>query len=511
MKLKIAIIAFIWALYANAQENRIDFVPSEGEIIINKHIYGHFAEHLGRCIYDGFYVGEDNTSIPNTNGVRNDIIDALKKLDIPNLRWPGGCFADTYHWKDGIGPKDQRPTMVNTWWGGVTEDNSFGTHDFLNLCEVLETEPYISGNVGSGTVQELADWVQYVNFEGDSPMSNLRKQNGREKPWKVKFWGVGNEAWGCGGNMRPEYYVDIYRKYATFMSGAGIEGGLDKIASGASDADYNWTEVLMRDIPHNLLQGVALHHYSVIDWGNKGSSTDFNEDQYFTTLQRSWNMEELIQKHTEIMDKYDPEKKVDMIVDEWGGWYDVMPDTNPGFLYQQNTIRDAMIAGMNLNIFNNHAERVKMANLAQTVNVLQAVVLTEGNKMILTPTYHVMEMFKVHQDAILIPLALKTDDYEHNGEKLPAISASASKNKEGLVHISLVNIDLKESKTITIAMNENYTLVSGRILKSNKVQDHNSFEYPEKIKPVPFNEVTVKKDKMVVTVPPFSVVVLELK
>ena len=295
------------------------------------------------------------------------------------------------------------------------------------------------------------------------------------------------------------------------MSGAGIEGGLDKIASGASDADYNWTEVLMRDIPHNLLQGVALHHYSVIDWGNKGSSTDFNEDQYFTTLQRSWNMEELIQKHTEIMDKYDPEKKVDMIVDEWGGWYDVMPDTNPGFLYQQNTIRDAMIAGMNLNIFNNHAERVKMANLAQTVNVLQAVVLTEGNKMILTPTYHVMEMFKVHQDAILIPLALKTDDYEHNGEKLPAISASASKNKEGLVHISLVNIDLKESKTITIAMNENYTLVSGRILKSNKVQDHNSFEYPEKIKPVPFNEVTVKKDKMVVTVPPFSVVVLELK
>ncbi|MGB5434971.1 MAG: alpha-L-arabinofuranosidase C-terminal domain-containing protein [Maribacter sp.] len=511
MKLKIAILAFTLALFTNAQENSIDFLPSEGEIIINKHIYGHFAEHLGRCIYDGFYVGENNTSIPNTNGVRNDIIDALKKLDIPNLRWPGGCFADTYHWKDGIGPKDQRPSMVNTWWGGITEDNSFGTHDFLNLCEVLETEPYISGNVGSGTVQELADWVQYVNFEGDSPMSNLRKQNGREKPWKVKFWGVGNEAWGCGGNMRPEYYVDIYRKYATFMSGAGIEGGLDKIASGASDADYNWTEVLMRDIPHNLLQGVALHHYSVIDWGNKGSSTDYNEDQYFMTLQRSWNMEELIQKHTAIMDKYDPEKKVDMIVDEWGGWYDVMPDTNPGFLYQQNTMRDAMIAGMNLNIFNNHADRVKMANLAQTVNVLQAVVLTEGNKMILTPTYHVMEMFKVHQDAVLIPLALKTDDYEHNGQRLPAISVSASKSKEGLVHISLVNIDLKEPKTITITMDENHTLVSGRILKSSAIQDHNSFENPEKIKPVPFSDITIKKDIGVITIPAFSVVVLELK
>ncbi|MGB5667767.1 MAG: alpha-L-arabinofuranosidase C-terminal domain-containing protein [Maribacter sp.] len=511
MKIKITILAFTIFAVSYAQENTINFLESSKKTVINKHIYGHFAEHLGRCIYDGFYVGEGNTAIPNTDGVRNDIIDALKKLNIPNLRWPGGCFADTYHWKDGIGPKEKRPSIVNTWWGGVTEDNSFGTHDFLNLCEVLDTEPYISGNVGSGSAQELADWVQYVNYEGKSPMSDLRKVNGREKPWKVRFWGVGNEAWGCGGNMRPEYYVDEYRKYATFMSGAGIEGGLDKIASGASDADYKWTEVLMRDIPHHLLQGVALHHYSVIDWSKKGSSTDFTEDEYFTTMQRSWLMEELIQKHTAIMDKYDPEKKVDMVVDEWGGWYDVIPESNPGFLYQQNTMRDAMIAGMNLNIFNNHADRVQMANLAQTVNVLQAVILTEGNKMLLTPTYHVMEMFKEHQDAILIPLELKTDKYEHNGESLPAISASASKNKNGFTHISLVNIDLKNPKTITISLDESHKLVSGRILKSSRIQDHNSFDNPEKIKPSPFNGATVKKDKMVVTVPAFSVVVLELK
>ena len=511
MNLKTTVITLLIVTFSYSQENTILFVKPIGKTVINKHIYGHFAEHLGRCIYDGFYVGEDNKTIPNTNGVRNDIINALKELNIPNLRWPGGCFADTYHWKDGIGPKEKRPAIVNTWWGNVTEDNSFGTHDFLNLCEVLETEAYISGNVGSGSVQELADWVQYVNFEGKSPMSDLRRQNGREKPWKVKFWGVGNEAWGCGGNMRPEYYVDIYRKYATFMSGSGIEGGLDKIASGASDADYRWTEILMRDIPHNLLQGVALHHYSVIDWSNKGSSTEFTEDQYFKIMQRSWKMEELIQKHTEIMDKYDAERKVDLVVDEWGGWYDVMPDTNPGFLYQQNTMRDAMIAGMNLNIFNNHAERVKMANLAQTVNVLQAVVLTEGNKMILTPTYHVMEMYKEHQDAVLVPLQLKTDDYGYNGEYLPAISASASINKEGITHISLVNIDLHNSKNITISMLKEYKQVSGRILKSDKVQDHNAFTDPKKIKPIDFKEATLKKDKITIDVPPFSVVVLTLE
>ena len=511
MKLRTTVFALLIVFFSYSQQNTIAFAKSNDTTVISKHIYGHFAEHLGRCIYDGFYVGEDNTTIPNTNGVRNDIINALKALNIPNLRWPGGCFADTYHWKDGIGPKENRPAIVNTWWGNVTEDNSFGTHDFLNLCEVLNTEPYISGNVGSGSVQELADWVQYVNFEGKSPMSDLRRQNGREKPWKVKFWGVGNEAWGCGGNMRPEYYVDVYRKYATFMSGVGVEGGLDKIASGASDADYRWTETLMRDIPHNLLQGVALHHYSVIDWGSKGSSTEFKEDQYFKTMQRSWKMEELIQKHTEIMDKYDPERKVDLVVDEWGGWYDVMQGTNPGFLYQQNTMRDAMIAGMNLNIFNNHAQRVKMANLAQTVNVLQAVILTEGNKMILTPTYHVMEMYKIHQDAVLVPLQLKTDNYEYKGEYLPAISASASIDKEGVTHISLVNIDLHDSKNITVSLDKVYKSVSGRILKSAKVQDYNSFGDPEKIKPTDFKGAVLKKDGIKIEVPPFSVVVLALK
>jgi alpha-L-arabinofuranosidase len=488
-------------------QNTIVLNADQGKEIISKHIYGHFSEHLGRCIYDGFYVGEGNAKIPNTQGVRNDVVDALKKLKVPNLRWPGGCFADTYHWKDGVGPKTKRPTIVNTWWGGVTEDNSFGTHDFLNMCELIGAEPYLSANVGSGTVQEVSEWIQYTNFDGVSPMSNWRKENGREKPWNVTYWGVGNEAWGCGGNMTAEYYANIYRQYATFMNGK-----LFRIASGANSADYHWTEVLMRDIPHWMLEGVALHHYSVIDWNKKGSATNFSEEQYFQTMKRALMMDELIVKHTTIMDKYDPAKKVALVVDEWGGWYDVEPNTNPGFLYQQNTMRDAILAGATLNIFNSHSDRVRMANLAQTVNVLQAVLLTNEEKLLLTPTYHVMEMYNVHQDATLIPLNLKTNQFIMGNDKLPAVSASASRDKNGVMHISLVNIDLKSTQEITLDVRGvKYNSISGRILSSQKIQDCNSFEAPEKIKPAAFKQVSLNGNVIKATLPAHSIVVLELK
>ncbi len=478
---------------------------------INRNIYGHFAEHLGRCIYGGFYVG-DTSHIPNTAGVRNDVVTALRKLKIPNLRWPGGCFADTYHWKDGIGPKDERPTIVNKWWGGVTEDNSFGTHDFLNMCKLLGTEPYLAGNIGSGTVQEMADWVQYVNFDGTSPMSNLRRENGQEKPWNVKFWGVGNEAWGCGGNMTAEYYANEYRKYATFMSDWENTGSLMRIASGASDADYHWTETLMKNIPLNMLGGVALHHYSVLEWSHKGPAAAFTEDQYFHTMKEAILMDSLVTKHSAIMDKYDPAKKVALVVDEWGGWYDVEPGTNPGFLYQQNTMRDAMIAGVTLNIFNNHSDRVRMANLAQAINVLQAVILTDGEKMLLTPTYHVMEMFNVHQDAKMLPVRVQTADYTFGNQSLPAVSCSASKDSLGVTHISLVNIDSKNAQTITLNIDgAKYNTVKGRILSSAKLQDDNTFDNPEKITPQTFSGASLKGKTMSVKMPPFSVVVLDLK
>ncbi|GAB3819064.1 alpha-L-arabinofuranosidase C-terminal domain-containing protein [Pontibacter rugosus] len=462
-------------------------VPTKPDRVISRHIYGHFAEHLGRSIYGGFYVGEGNTKIPNTNGVRNDVVEALKRLNIPNLRWPGGCFADTYHWMHGIGAKEERPTIVNAWWGGVTEDNSFGTHDFLNMCELLGTKPYLAGNVGSGSVQELMDWVQYVNFDGKSPMSNLRRKNGRSEPWEVLYWGVGNEPWGCGGNMTPEYYADLYKQHATYLGKGYLDKGIVRIASGPASDDYNWTEVLMKKIPLSLMEGYALHHYAVTDWENKGPSTTFSEQQYFGTMKRALLMDELIQKHGAIMDKYDPEKKVALVVDEWGGWYEVEPGTNPGFLYQQNTMRDAMIAGTTLNIFNNHSDRVRMANLAQTVNVLQAVILTDEEKMILTPTYHVMEMYKVHQDANWLPLTIKSEAYTVGNENLPAVSGSASKDKNGLTHISLTNIDPNQAQEITINIDgTKYKNLSGRVLTSKKLQDYNTFDKPNTIKPENF-------------------------
>ena len=509
--LKLAFVFMVFPFTALNAQTSVAIKNDENAPVINRNIYGHFAEHLGRCIYGGLYVGEDS-EIPNIDGVRTDLIEALKDLQIPILRWPGGCFADTYHWKDGIGPLEDRPTIVNQWWGGTTEDNSFGTHNFLNLCEELGAEPYLAANIGSGTVKEFADWIQYVNHDGTSPMADLRKENGREKPWAVKYWGVGNEMWGCGGNMTPEYYANLYRQYATFMTSWDNETGLYRIASGANVDDYHWTEVLMRDVPNHLIEGVALHSYSFVEWGDKGDAVDYNEAQYFSTMQTALKMEELVTKHSEIMDKYDPKGEIDLIVDEWGGWYDVQEGTNPGFLYQQNTMRDAMIAGVSLNIFNNHSKRVKMANLAQTVNVLQAVALTDGAKMLLTPTYHVMEMYKVHQDAQLLPVEFDSPEYTFEGESLPAVSVSASKDSTGVVHISAVNIDSEKENEVEFDLSGfDIDDFNAEILVSEELQDHNTFDEPKKITPSEFKDFKFKKGTLKMTLPPFSVVVLESK
>lgn len=478
---------------------------------INRHIYGHFSEHLGRCIYGGYWVGEDS-SVPNTRGIRNDIIKALKDISIPNLRWPGGCFADEYHWMDGIGPREKRPKMVNTHWGGVVEDNSFGTHEFLDLCEQLGCEPYISGNVGSGTVEEMSKWIEYITFDGESPMANLRRQNGRDKPWKVQFWGVGNESWGCGGNMTPEYYSNLYRNYATYCRNYG-DNRLYKIACGPNEADYRWTETLMKNVGHHM-QGLSLHYYTIPgSWGNKGSALNFDEAEYFTTIQKTLRMDELIRRHSTIMDQYDPQKRVGLIVDEWGTWYNVEPRTNPGFLYQQNTLRDAIVAGINLNIFNAHSDRVKMANLAQTVNVLQAVILTDEEKMLLTPTYWVFYLYKVHQDATLIPISLTCNKYRMNGNEIDAVSASASKDASGKIHITLVNADPNnEQKIETLLRGVSAKKVSGKVLTSGKINDHNTFENPSNVSVKDFKGATLSSaGNLSVVLPSKSVVLLEIQ
>ncbi len=514
MKPKILFLSFTlaWLAFNVKAQTTINLSAADNPKapVISKYIYSHFAEHLGRGIYDGFFVG-DTSKIPNTNGVRNDVIAALKKMKIPALRWPGGCFADTYHWKDGVGPKDKRPAMINKWWGGTVEDNSFGTNEFLNMCEVLGADPYISGNVGSGTVQELSDWVNYVSSDSKNPMSDLRKANGREKPWNVKFWGIGNEAWGCGGNMTPEYYANEFRKYSTFMTSWNNDSKIYRVASGASVDDYHWTETLMKNIPRDLIEGIALHHYAIIDWSHKSSATKFSKEEYFKTMKSTLFMDTLVAKHSAILDKYDPQKKVGLVVDEWGGWYDVEPGTNPGFLYQQNSMRDAMIAGSTLNIFNNHCDRVRMANLAQCINVLQSVILTQGDKMILTPTYYVMQMYNVHQNATLLPVAIASENYVLGSGKLPAISASASRDKDGIVHITLVNIDPDKTHKISINVSgKKFIKVTGSVLASASVNDYNSFEDPKKIQPKTFKDVDLKNDGIAINMPSASVVVLTL-
>lgn len=510
---KLFIIPVLIAANMVMAQNKVTVFAGQGKDTISRHIYGHFAEHLGRCIYGGIYVGEENKKVQHQNGIRLDVVEALKKLQVPVLRWPGGCFADAYHWKEGVGPKDKRTHIENVWWGHVREDNSFGTHEFLELCEMINAEPYLAVNVGSGTVQEAAEWVQYVNHaNGTSALTDLRMQNGRSKPWGVKYWGVGNESWGCGGNMKVEYYTDLYKRYATFMTSYSNTEKLYRIAVGPGTEDYHWTEVVMRDIPLNMIDGLSVHHYSVINWSKKGSATNFTEQEYFKTMQQAYRMDRFVKKNSEVMDKYDPKKKVALIVDEWGGWYDVEPGTNGAFLYQQNTMRDAMIAGLTLNIFNNHCDRVRMANLAQIVNVLQAVILTHEEKMILTPTYHVMEMYKVHQDALMLPVNVESADYIMDKDTLKAVSVSASRDKNNVTHISLVNIDAGKSQQVTMNL-EGMTAktVTGRILTSDKLQNHNSFEKPEAIKPAVFTGAKMSGNSLSLTLPPFSVVVLELK
>lgn len=497
--------------------NNIIINADLGKYTISRHIYGHFSEHLGRCIYGGFWVGEDS-HIPNTRGIRNDVVEALKALHIPNLRWPGGCFADEYHWKDGIGPKSERPTMINTHWGGVTENNHFGTHEFFDLIEQLGTEPYICSNVGSGTVQEMLEWEEYITFDGVSPMADMRRQNGREEPWKVNFWGVGNENWGCGGNMRPQYYADEYRRYATYLRNFG-ENKLYKIAGGSHDGDYEWTEVLMVNLKTSigrfLADGLSLHYYSLgAPWANKLSATGFDEDQWFRIMKASLKTDELVARHGQIMDRYDPEKKVGMIFDEWGTWYQVEPGTNPGFLYQQNTLRDALVAAIHLDIFNSHCDRVKMANIAQTINVLQALILTEdgGDRMLLTPTYHVFEMYKVHHDATLLPFDLHCDGYRFGEESIPSLSASASRDAEGTVHITLSNLNPNQPADVNITLRGIAgKSVSGRVLTAPDLDSYNSFEQPETVKPAAFDGASLSGDSLKITLPAKSVVALAVE
>lgn len=517
MRNKILLGCFMLAAFSTttvAQDATVTVQTTKGENVIPKEIYGQFAEHLGSCIYGGLWVGEDS-HIPNIKGYRKDVFEALKALQIPVLRWPGGCFADEYHWMDGIGPKENRPKMQNNNWGGTIEDNSFGTHEFLNLCEMLGCEPYISGNVGSGTVEELAKWVEYMTSDGDTPMAKLRRQNGRDKAWNVKFLGVGNESWGCGGSMRPEYYADLYRRYSTYCR--NYDGhNLYKIASGASDYDYNWTKVLMNNVGQRM-SGLSLHYYTVTGWsGSKGSATKFNNDDFYWTMGKCLEIEDVIKKHCAIMDEYDPKKNVGLLVDEWGTWWDEEPGTTPGHLYQQNSMRDAFVAALSLNVFHRHTDRVKMCNIAQVVNVLQSMILTDQKgtgHMVLTPTYHVFEMYKGFMDATYLPTEVKCETKQvRDNRTLPLVSSTAARKKDGAIIISLANVNLDKAQEISVNFDDSkLKTVSGRILTCKTIADFNDFDNPNVITPTEFKGAKLKKNVLTVKIPAKSIIVLNIK
>ncbi len=487
-------------------------------------IYGHFSEHLGRCIYEGLYVGE-NSDIPNVNGMRTDVVEALKEMKIPVLRWPGGCFADEYHWMDGIGPKASRKKMINTNWGGVVEDNSFGTHEYFELCRQLGCKTYVNGNLGSGTVREMSEWIEYMTFNGVSPMAQLRAENGHEKPWKVDYFGIGNENWGGGGNMRPQYYGDIYRRYQTFVRNYEGNAPIQKICCGPNVDDYEWTKVVLEtcfdrceERFHGMMDGLSLHYYTLPemegDWEKKGSATEFTEEVFYQTLKRCLYMDELISRHSAIMDGFDPKKQIGLMVDEWGVWTDVEPGTNPGFLYQQNTMRDALVAGITLNIFNKHSDRVKLACIAQLINVLQSVMLTEGEKMIKTPTYHVFHMYRHHQGAALLSSELLDAGTVGSGKnELPKVCESVSVDADGVITVTLTNNSLEASENVALCLTADgaaYEVAEASVL-SGAMNAHNSFEAPEEVTEQTFTGYKKTAEGILVTLPACSLVSLRLK
>lgn len=490
---------------------------------INPEIYGHFAEHLGRCIYDGLYVGEDS-AIPNVNGIRTDIVEALKAMKIPVLRWPGGCFADEYHWRDGIGPKESRKHMINTTWGGAVEDNSFGTHEFFELCEQLGCKTYINGNLGSGTVQEMQEWVEYMTSSAPSPVVAERKKNGRDKPWKVDYFGIGNESWGCGGHMPPRHYAGEYRRYNTFVKNYDWDHPIKRIASGPNGDDYNWTDQVLDTIFNDKghaeeyeayvqmlqtgLSGLALHYYTYPEGPHvRGRATGFDEEVWYKTLARAAHIDELIGKHGDIMDKYDPQKKVGMMIDEWGTWYQAEEGDNPFFLYQQNTMRDALVAGLSLNIFNKRADRVHMANIAQLVNVLQAVILTEGERMILTPTYQVFKMYAAHQGATLLQSAVEGNEQIGCGEfSVAAISESVSMAADGTINATVNNLSATDSQELIIAFDQFKPGDVKATILTNEINAHNTFDKPNAVDTEAFTDVEISDAGIRLRLPACSVI-----
>jgi alpha-N-arabinofuranosidase len=462
---------------------------------IDRNIFGQFAEHLGTGIYGGIWVGPDS-SIPNVRGIRTDVVQALREIKVPNVRWPGGCFADEYHWREGIGAAANRPARVNASWGGVIEPNSFGTHEFMDFVDQLGADVFLSVNIGSGTVQEAADWLEYLTADKPTTLQKERVTNGHPAPYKIKFLGLGNENWGCGGAMSNEHYVEEMKRYAHYsrnLNPAQIgDNAMKRVAVGWDSGNSDYTEDVMKSWKSKVwswdIEGVSLHGYTIPNrWEKKGPSVGFGEDEYAKGIKATLKMKEWIAKQTAIMDRYDPEKKLGLYVDEWGIWVDPNPGSNPGFLQQQNTMRDAVIAALNLNLFMRNADRIRGTNIAQMVNVLQAMILTEGPNMLLTPTYHVYHMYVPFHDARAVPVSFDAGSYSHGDVTMPRVDAVAARDPSGKLWLALVNVDANRPARFDVSFTGvNPRSATGQVLTAAAADAHNSFDDPNAVTPRPF-------------------------
>jgi alpha-N-arabinofuranosidase len=513
------------AIAADKVELSVDI--SKTGATIDRNIFGQFAEHLGHGVYEGIWVGRDSP-IPNTRGIRNDVVGALKAIKVPNVRWPGGCFADEYHWRNGIGPADKRKITLNPNWGGVIEPNSFGTHEFMDFIDQIGADSYVSVNLGSGTPHEAADWLEYMTTAQPTTLAKERAANGHPAPYKVARLGLGNESWDCGGNMTPDYYLSQMKIYSRFVRNYNPEQQgnpghpspqeMLKVAVGPGGDGprwTDWTEAVMKAYSQHTwswdIDGLSMHNYTVVNWEHKFASTGFGETEYAQILKETLGMDALIAKHSAIMDKYDPQKKLALIVDEWGGWYAPLPGSNPGFLVQQNSMRDAILAALNINIFARHADRVRGSNIAQMINVLQAMILTDKEKMVLTPTYYVYKMYVPFQDSIFVPVMFDAGTYTHGDITLPRVDAIAAKDKDGKLWLELTNLDPAQAVEIEAHLaGITAKSATGQTLTAPKVDSVNTFEVPNTVTPKPI-AAKVHDGKVSLTLEPKSVTVIAVE
>lgn len=475
---------------------------------IDRNVYGHFAEHLGRGIYGGIWVGPESR-IPNIRGYRRDVVEALRLLDVPVIRWPGGCFSEVYDWRDGIGPRARRPVRTRMHWPDTIDRNDFGTHEYLDFMELIGADAYVSGNVGSMSPRDMQLWYEYMTADNDSTLAQERRKNGRAKPWKVKYFGIGNETWGCGGNMRPEYAADVNARYSAFVDPPS-SAGLIKVASGASvqgGGDYEaFTEAMMKHLGQT--DALSFHYYAMPMGRPKSTALGFGEADWADVLDLARQMDPMLGRISAIMDKHDPQKKIPLYVDEWGAWYQPDAASKPGeHHYQQNSLRDAVVAALTFNIFHRYSDRVKMANIAQMVNVLQAIILTEGDRMVLTPTYHLFDMYKPFMDAVPYPASVASPEYIHEKLHMPMVDATAARGKDGRLYLALVNVDPNRAATVSTLMGKS---AAGRLLTGPAMDTHNSFAAPDTIRPVPFSGV-LRDGRLTFDLPAKSIAVVAVE